>query len=122
MKTKLNDKLQSEICKYIEAGSYIKVACQAVGIDEQTYYDWLQKAERDKKRKVVSIYTQFAQSAKKAEAKAEVKNIAIIEKAAIDTWQAAAWYLERKYRNRWGQRSEIEHKGNVEINIKVEGV
>ena len=35
---------------------------------------------------------------------------------------AAAWYLERKYRNRWGQRSEIEHKGNVEINIKVEGV
>ena len=38
------------------------------------------------------------------------------------TWQAAAWYLERKHPDRWGRRERVDVNQSTEIkqNVKVD--
>lgn len=76
MKTKLTPELQEKIIKYIKAGSYIETACNAVGIDRQTLWQWIQKGERaiklEKKGEKLSEkqenYRNFRNAIKKAKA------------------------------------------------------
>lgn len=93
--TKYNDELVSELIKYIELGNYYNTACQAVGISKETFYTWL-KEKPD-----------FSDSVKKAESKAIARNVMIIQKAASKSWQAAAWFLERKEYRDWGRKELI---------------
>ena len=45
-----------------------------------------------------------------AEAKGEIRNVAVIQKASNDSWQASAWLLERKHKERWGANMNLEIK------------
>ena len=54
---------------------------------------------------------QFRQAVLKAQADAEVRNVAIVEQAATRSWQAAAWWLERKHNARWGRKERQEISG-----------
>jgi hypothetical protein len=102
-KTKLNKELTSEIIKRIRAGNYIKVACVAVGISQTAYFDWIKKGEDG-----ISPYAEFLGAIKKAEAEAHVNYVAIIASQASTQWQAAAWWLERKFPSQWAKREKIE--------------
>ena len=104
-KTKLNKELTDEIVKRIRAGNYIKVACTAVGISQTAYFDWIKKGEDG-----ISPYAEFLGAIKKAEAEAEahVNYVAIIASQAPTQWQAAAWWLERKFPDKWAKREKIE--------------
>lgn len=84
-KTKLTPELKDDIIKYIEAGNYIKHACQLVGISEQTYYTWIKRGEAGEDQ-----FLEFLESIKKAGAKAIARNVLIIQAAAKKSWQAAA--------------------------------
>lgn len=109
---KLNDEITKKICNYIEIGMPAKHACEAVGITEKTYYEWLQKGNEQKNGK----YSKFSKSIKKAQARHMARNAAIIEKAAQDgKWQASAWMLERRHPDDWGnkQYQKIEHSGKI---------
>lgn len=114
-KSKLTPQLQEKIVSLISAGNYIRTACVAVGIDEDTYFRWLKRAKKGEKP-----YTDFAEAIKKAEAAAEVLYLNRIRKAADDgTWVAAAWFLERKYPTRWGRKDELAVGGQEGKPIKV---
>ncbi len=76
------------IIKYLEAGNTKKASYEALGIDATTFYRWVEK------------YENFANRIKEAEARAEIRNVAIINKAAQTSWQASAWWLERRRRNK----------------------
>ena len=102
-KTKLTKELTDEIVKRIRAGNYIKVACQAVGISHTAYFDWIKKGEDG-----ISPYAEFLYAVKKAEAEAHVTYVAIIASQAPTQWQAAAWWLERKFPDKWAKREKIE--------------
>lgn len=99
-KLKLNQEMIEKAYKYIAAGNYVETVCEYLGISKNTWYVWLRKGEKQKQ----GVYRDFYDAIKKAEAEAEMRNVAIIQKAAQDTWQAAAWFLERKYPERWGKR------------------
>jgi len=59
-------------------------------------------------------YFQFWREIKKAEAEAEASAVLQIKKASLDTWQAAAWLLERgRARERWSRQDKVEHAGVV---------
>ena len=61
----------------------------------------------------------FWQDIKKAEAEAEAEALNIIHQIAKEgTFQAAAWYLERKFPSKWGRqdKSTVTYQGNVEHN------
>jgi len=74
------------------------VACQAVGIGETTFYEWL----KDEGKPDISDTI-----IEKAEATAIIRNLTIIQLAAQKNWQAAAWFLERKDYKNWGRREQI---------------
>ena len=58
---------------------------------------------------------QFWQAVKKAQAEAEAAAVLQIRKAAENTWQAAAWYLERGVaRDRWRREDTVKHQGTVQ--------
>jgi hypothetical protein len=113
-KTKLTKERQDKICELLRAGNYFDAACGAVGITPQTGYNWLKRGNDAKS----GIYFDFFEAVKKAEAEAEAATVVIIRKAALDTWQAAAWWLERRFPGKWGKQiRDIKHSGKVEHDI-----
>lgn len=60
------------------------------------------------------IFFHFFREVKSAESYAEAQAIGMIQQAASDgTWQAAAWYLERKHKDRWGKTEKVTHEGSI---------
>jgi transposase len=98
-KTSLTPKVQSIIVEAIEKGNYANTACWLAGISDVTYYHWKQRGERGEEP-----YASFLKAVKEAEAKAEADALKIITEAARNSWQAAAWYLERKKPDKWGRK------------------
>lgn len=87
-----------ELCQLLRNGSNRNDACCIADIANDTFYQWLQKPE-------------FSEAIKKAEATCKNRNIAIIQKAAITTWQAAAWWLERKHQSEFAIKIKTEETG-----------
>ena len=111
-KTKLTPELQEQFCKAIENGDSILGACGYVGISEQTYYNWINRAEEAKSK---TKFVKFKECVDKAKAKALHNFEQVITNASMEHWQAAAWMLERRHPNLYGKREKIEadvnHKG-----------
>ena len=116
-KTKLTPTLQDEIVKRIRAGNYIKVACQAVGISHTAYFDWIKKGEEG-----ISPYSEFLYLVKRAESAAHVHFVAIIASQAPTQWQAAAWWLERKFPDKWAKKEKIDIKQELVTSKEVETI
>ena len=102
---KYNQAIIDELCKYIKQGMTQKDAAILADINELTFYRWKKK------------YVSFASALKKAEMECKHRNIAIIQKAAITTWQAAAWFLERKYYEEFGQK--LQHRGDPDNPVSL---
>jgi hypothetical protein len=93
----------------LSAGCYHKLAAHAAGISETTWCEW------------INTKPGFAELVEKAEAKASQRWLALIERAAEDgNWQAAAWKLERRYPDFYGQ-PKVRHEvtgpngGNIPV-------
>lgn len=50
----------------------------------------------------------FGDSVKQAEAECEVRCVALVQKAAVTTWQAAAWWLERRRKEVYGRFLNVD--------------
>ncbi len=108
--TKLTDRVKKNIISAIRAGLSYERAALFAGISESTFYNWKERGEREGE----GIYFEFLEDLKKAEIEGEVRNLAIISKAAEKQWQAAAWLLERRYPDLWG-RVDVKHTGKIEL-------
>jgi hypothetical protein len=103
-----------------------------LGVGESTWYRWLEKGRYSKDR---SIYREFWESIQKAEAAAEARAVSGVMAAGRRNWTAYAWYLERKFPDRWGRkdkvqqeisgpgggavRAEVEHSGAVDLFARI---
>lgn len=115
-KTLLTPELQQLICDEIKRHGLIYAAAARAGIARQTIFDWLKKGGEKKAK----IYIDFSDAVKEALEEFKRENVIRIVKAASDgTWQAAAWILERKFRDEFALRREIELSGNPERPITV---
>ena len=104
-KSKLTKELIKEAYKLVSAGNYIKDVYPILGIDESTWYRWLNEGEKAKS----GIKREFYETIKKAEKDAIARNVALIQRAAQEgNWQAAAWWLERKYFEDWGRKERVD--------------
>lgn len=110
--TKLTPDVQKRIITALEAGNYFETACEAAGISASTGHEWMARGRgTSNTRPQTELYAQFAEAVERASSKAEIDNLNLINKAARDgTWQAAAWWLERRFPNRWG-RTRVELTG-----------
>lgn len=89
---KRTPEIESRICELIGEGCSYAEAARASGIHPDTFRVW---------RKTDPAFSALI---KRAEAEAVAKMVGTITKAAAKTWQAAAWWLERKYPNRYAKR------------------
>lgn len=94
----------------IADGNTFENACACAGIPRRTFYEWTAKGEQG-----IEPYAEFYQAVIRAKAEAEAEHVQIIRKAAKEgTWQASAWFLERRNPEHWGRRI-LEVKGESEL-------
>lgn len=99
--SKLTPELTAEMTKLIEAGNYLETAAAACGVDRETVRRWMKRGARQSK----GPHAEFCGAIKGAEARAEARALVRIRMAGVKQWQAEAWYLERKFPQRWGRQS-----------------
>lgn len=114
-KSKLTPETQSRICELIEDGNYARVAAEAAGISESTFYSWLEQGKEARSGK----YREFLESVTRAEAASEQKLLAIWRSAAPQDWRAARDLLARRFPERWASREHHEHSGPGGDPLKV---
>ena len=113
-------------------GNTVRNACLLAGISEAVFYQWKQKAEiAEQKLSSGNPLTakekrllDFFESVKAAEAEAIDRNVKFITIAARDSWQAAAWYLERRRPEDFAlrNRTEVSAGPGTTIEVKVQGI
>lgn len=106
--SKLTDELVETLVQMLRAGNYIGVCCHAVRITRQTFAYWMKRGTTD--RPEDAPYREFRERVEQARAEGEVRNVTNIARAAIESWQAAAWLLERQYPERWGRPSSPQRR------------
>lgn len=132
-KTKLNPERQARIVEALQQGNYIETAARYAGITPAGMYKWINRGNAERSRvseggepnPTETPFVEFVEAVEKARSQAEIRNVGLIQKAAVDgTWQAAAWFLERSYPKRWGRSDRLEHVGAdggpVEVAVSVE--
>ena len=100
--TILNQLIQSVMVEAIEGGNYATTAAEAAGIGKSTHYEWMEKGEQG-----IEPYAEYADAIKKAEAIAESNAVKVIKAASLENWTAGAWYLERKFPDKWGRKDKL---------------
>ena len=130
--TKLTSEIQEELVKTIKAGNYIETASAYVGLAPFTVREWIRRGEREANRlntdkearpiKSETPYLEFSIAVRQAQAEAEIRDVVIIGNAARESWQAAAWRLERKFPDRWGRKDKHELSGPGGGPVQVEEI
>lgn len=104
---KLTPETQSSICTDIADGIDQKHAALRAGVTQQTVNTWLRKGRAAVKKLKQSesdlLYSSFLSAYQKAVADAVAANVQLIQIVAREgTWQAAAWWLERRHPDLYG--------------------
>lgn len=102
--TKLTIEVQAVIVDSIRSGSTKVDAAAAAGIHRDTFNSWLKSGEA---KDADPLFSDFSAAIKKAEAECANECAATVMKASRKTWQAAAWWLERRRRDDYALRREI---------------
>jgi hypothetical protein len=105
-KSTLTHELVDQLEAVLRAGNYIEVACRATGLPRGTFDVWMQRGKSTKPHD--HPYRDFRARVERARAAGEVRCVAVIAAAAPESWQAAAWLLERAYSERWARPSQRE--------------
>jgi transposase len=101
--TKYHDGLRDALCRDLANAVPRADACRRAGISPRTLRYWLSWG-----RKGEEPYAALLAAVRKAESDAVAKHLSNIEAHAVDTWQASAWTLERRWPEKFGsQRGEI---------------
>jgi hypothetical protein len=102
-KTKYSPQMQSALCKWLRKGCSFKDACAMEGISYETFRTW--QSEK----------SAFSVAIKKAEAECKVARIQTVLKASDKSWQAAAWWLERRCPEEYGKVPKEKSENVVTI-------
>jgi hypothetical protein len=103
----LNKEMIQMASKMILEGATDKAAMEMLGISHDTWYKWIEKGEKQRGDKE-SLYSEFADSLKKAKARLQYDCIHLIKTAAKSEWQAAAWILERRFSEDYAKKDRLD--------------
>lgn len=149
--TKCTPEVAEEFRRLMSAGNYFETACDFIGVHKVTAYRWINRAEEallatvdeegnvheDQVPEGEQVFVAFRNATLAGAARAEVRNLALIQQASRDRrvekaqvegravldaetgepvvlgdWRAAAWWLEKRKQDTWGERkTKLEHTG-----------
>lgn len=108
MKRTLTQQIIDQASIYLQSGAFEKHIMEAMGLKKDAWYNWkrigreLSERIEDGELAVADITDrddklclEFYETLKKGRAKAMIRCLTLIQTAAQQNWQAAAWYLER---------------------------
>lgn len=97
--TKFDEETKKKILVAIRKGAPYVIACNYANLDYRNFRRWIVRGKKDKDEGKNTPFSQFRQEVKEAEGTTALiwldKIDAAMNKGA---WQAAAWKLERRYR------------------------
>jgi hypothetical protein len=102
--SKFTEEVRARVLEAIASGVPRRVGAEYAGISERTLQTFLARA-RDAQS---GPYLQFSQALKKAEATAVIAAVGRIRNHGRDSWQADAWWLERRYPEEWGRQDRTK--------------
>lgn len=105
---KLDEERVEKLCAFLRAGNYVKTACAASGISQSTYYAWEAAGKADREAGKRTRYLDFLESIEVATAESEVMLVAEVRK---EGGRGALEVLKRRFRDRWGDKTALEHTG-----------
>jgi transposase len=106
--TDLDDLVEQRIVASLRLGNTPRQAAQAAGISVASYHAWRARGRKGEPR-----FVEFLDRTEKAAAEAEGQAVEIVRNAALSgTWQAAAWWLERRRWKAWARRDAPSAKAN----------
>lgn len=109
--SKKSDSRVEVLLTALRSGNTRRTAASYAEISHETFYRWFNED------------VTFHDAVEKAEADAEARAVAIVIRAAQGgTWQAAAWWLERRRQNDYALHSKVEVSGPDGGPIKTEDV
>lgn len=118
-RSRLTKEKTQELFNALAAGNTQETAAKLCDISESTFYYWKKRGREAKS----GIHREFYEAMEKAEALAEARRVQVIQQAMEGKgafknadWKAAAWYLERRYPEKWGRNhmtAEVNHSGEV---------
>lgn len=107
-RSKKRDATTDAILASLRAGATRVAAAEAAGVHRNTLRRWLD--EDDALRCAVE----------KAEAECEEEAVSVVKTAWRNgTWQAAAWWLERRRRDDYAQKSVTQLQGDEEQPVSI---
>lgn len=107
---KFSEEIVQRICDVVAAGAPLETAAAYAGVSRASFHAWMRKGREPNAE---PRFAEFVERMDLALAQWEVRDLAIIGKAAEEQWQAAAWRLERRKPEVYGRRSRVEH-GNAD--------
>jgi transposase len=109
--------VEERLINALRAGNYIETAAAHAGISKVTLYERLKRGARA----ATGADHDFSQAVEKALADAEVLDVALIARAAKENWKAAAWRLQHRFPDRWGQKvqAEVTGAGGGPLTVRV---
>lgn len=119
---KFSQELVKEICGHIENGSSLKDAAYLSDIGESTLNLWKSEEGYGDTKNPLTQEERLGllECIKKATAINKEKHIRTIQKARDKSWQASAWWLERKYKDEFAVRSEHTGKDGESLQIVLD--
>lgn len=102
---KLTEAVRKAIVDSISNGVPRCYAVKRAGVNHTTFCRWLRNGK--KSADPHSLERQLYLDVEKAHAEAVARNVELVQTAAIDTWQAAAWWLERRCPAEFGRDTEV---------------
>lgn len=110
----LTPDVQGLIVQMMAAGVALTTACQRAGVSRQAVDYWRRLYEAGAEH--AQKYADFFTALKKAAAEAEVDALAILRRGE-QGWQAQAWFLERRFPQRWSAKQKVAavHSGSVSL-------
>src|SRR5438045_3303255 len=98
----MDDPRVATLLSAIGLGNTRTDAAAYAAVHRDTFYDWLANPT-------------FSDAVEKAEAEAKVRAVGQIIRAAHNgTWQAAAWWLERRYPREYGRHEQVDVQLDVQ--------
>ena len=106
--TKLNEETINELATCISEGMTNKDACTVAGIATSTFYGWINNPSNE-------LEKELADRVERARVVRKMQLLQTIFDAAENgCWQAAAWYLERRYPEEFAKPDRYHDQGITE--------
>ena len=108
--SKLNDATKRRLEQALVAGNTIEDACVYADINRSTYFNWIIRAENDRKRGRNTEYVDFLDTCQRAKERAKPRLVMLLAAGAEKDPRLALTILERRYNDEWGVKSELSFR------------